>query len=224
MKKYKVIAFDLDGTLSNPEEGQLTGFEYTMKKHGIIYPSREWLKRYIGPPIHDVWQVDFGVSFEKVCEMIDTYREYYNIYGFRENEMYDGIPKMLSELKNAGYTLVLATSKPVGIATRIIRLFKLEEYFDFIGGAAEDSSRHKKEDVLRYALENVGAKPEEAILVGDRMFDAEGAAIVGCDSIGVLWGHGSKEELEGAGFTEIVKTPGEVVKYIIKKEKIWHYM
>ena len=103
MKKYKVIAFDLDGTLTNPEKGQLTGFEYALKRHGISYPSREWLKRYIGPPIHDLWQEDFGLSLGKVCEMIDTYREYYNVYGFRENDMYDGIPEVLDALKQKGY-------------------------------------------------------------------------------------------------------------------------
>ncbi len=218
MKKYKVIAFDLDGTLSNPEVGQLTGFEYSFKKHGIVYKSRDFLKKYIGPPIHIAWRDDFAVSEEKVVEMIETYREYYNVYGWRENEMYEGIPEMLSELKDAGYTLVVATSKPEGIAKKIITRFGLHVYFDFIGGAAEDSSRHLKEDVLRHALAAVYATPDNAVLVGDRKFDAQGAFAIGCDSIGVLWGHGDCEELYSAGFSTIVKTPKEVVDYIKKSE------
>ncbi len=217
MKRYRVIAFDLDGTLSNPEVGQLTGFEYSFKKHGIVYKNREFLKKYIGPPIHRVWQEDFGVSDKKSYEMIETYREYYNVYGWRENEMYEGIPQMLSSLKEAGYTLVVATSKPEKIATRIIKNFGLNIYFDFIGGASEDPSRHSKENVLRHALSAVGAKPEETVLVGDRKFDAEGAKAVGCDSLGVLWGHGSKEELLAAGFTAVVKSPSEVVDYIFQQ-------
>ncbi len=217
MKKYRVIAFDLDGTLSNPEVGQLTGFEYSFKKHGIVYKNRDFLKKYIGPPIHNAWRDDFGLSPDFVQEMIETYRDYYNVYGWRENEMYAGIPEMLSALKCAGYTLVVATSKPCGIATKIIKRFGLDVYFDFIGGAAEDSSRHLKEDVLRFALSAVDASPDEAILVGDRKFDAEGAATVGCDSLGVLWGHGSREELETSGFTAIVKAPKEVVNYIFQQ-------
>ena len=213
MKKYKVIAFDLDGTLSNPEKGQLTGFEYAFKKHGIKYPSREWLKKYIGPPIHDFWQEDFGLSLEKVIEMIESYREYFNIYGWRENDLYEGIHEMLTSLKNSGYTLVVATGKPEGIANKILKRFDLTKYFDFIGGATEDESRHRKADILKYVLDNVGAKAEDAILVGDRKFDAEGANALGADSVGVSWGHGSAEELENAGFTVIVNSPEEVVKF-----------
>jgi len=215
MKKYKVIAFDLDGTLTNPEKGQLTGFEYAFKKHGIVYPSRDWLKRYIGPPIHDFWQKDFGLSLEKVIEMIDTYREYYNVYGFRENEMYEGIPEMLSSLRSKGYTLVVATGKPEKITKKILHLFDLDQYFDFIGGAAEDESRHRKSDILKYVLDNIGASSEETVLVGDRKFDAEGARALGSDSIGVTWGHGSEEELEAAGFCEIVTTPEQLLNKII---------
>ena len=213
MKKYKVIAFDLDGTLSNPEKGQLTGFEYAFKKHGIKYPSREWLKKYIGPPIHDFWQEDFGLSLEKVIEMIESYREYFNIYGWRENELYEGIHEMLTSLKNSGYTLVVATGKPEGIANKILKRFDLTKYFVFIGGATEDESRHRKADILKYVLDNVGAKAEDAILVGDRKFDAEGANALGADSVGVSWGHGSAEELENAGFTVIVNSPEEIVKF-----------
>lgn len=216
MSKYKVVAFDLDGTLTNPERGQLTGFEYTFKKHGIAYPSREWLKRYIGPPIHDFWQADFGLSLEKVIEMIETYREYYNVYGFRENDLYDGIHEMLSELTSRGYTLVVATGKPEKIAKKILALFDLSKYFDFIGGASEDDSRHRKADVLKYTLDAVGASPESAVLVGDRKFDAEGALALGACSIGATWGHGTVEELEAAGFTALATSPNEVVEYLTK--------
>lgn len=215
MKKYKVIAFDLDGTLTNPEKGQLTGFEYALKRHGISYPSREWLKRYIGPPIHDLWQEDFGLSLEQVCEMIDTYREYYNVYGFRENDMYDGIPEVLDALKQKGYTLIIATGKPEGIANKILHLFGLDRYFDFVGGATEDDSRHRKCDVLRYALDNIGAKPEEAILIGDRKFDAEGAMALGADSLGVLWGHGTRDEIFSAGFNYTVERPEEILDLLL---------
>ena len=212
MKKYKVIAFDLDGTLSNPERGQLTGFEYAFKKHGISYPSREWLKRYIGPPIHDFWQNDFGLTLDKVIEMIETYREYYNVYGWRENDLYDGIHEMLSALKKKGYTLVVATGKPEGVANKILRFFGLTKYFAFIGGATEDDSRHRKADILKFVLDNIGAKADETVLVGDRKFDAEGANALGADSIGVTWGHGSLSELEEASFGYIVSSPDELLK------------
>ena len=214
MKKYKVIAFDLDGTLSNPERGQLTGFEYAFKKHGISYPSREWLKRYIGPPIHDFWQKDFGLTLDKVIEMIETYREYYNVYGWRENDLYEGIHETLAALKEKGYTLVVATGKPEGVANKILRFFGLTKYFAFIGGATEDDSRHRKADILKFVLDNIGAKADETVLVGDRKFDAEGANALGADSIGVTWGHGPLSELEEASFSYIVSSPDELLKIL----------
>lgn len=218
MKNYSVIAFDLDGTLTNPERGQLSGFEYAFKKHGIAYPSRDWLKRYIGPPIHREWREDFGKTAEEVAEMIETYREYYNVYGWWDNEVYSGIKELLSGLKAARKKIILATSKPEFIARKILTLFSLDKYFDFIGGAAEDESRHLKEQVLRYSLASLGEYDlTETVIVGDRKYDAEGAKALGIDSVGVLWGHGSREELEAAGFTHIVKTSGELLALLLSE-------
>lgn len=216
MKEYSVIAFDLDGTLSDPQVGQLTGFEYAFKKHGIAYPSREYLKKYIGPPIHDVWMSDYGLSAEGAEKLIETYREYYTVYGWRENTMYPGIEEMLNTLKENGKILVLATSKPETSAKKILRLFNIDGYFDFIGGASSGRERHRKEDVLKYALDTVGADYSSSIIVGDRMYDAEGARICGIDSVGVLWGHGGHEELSQSGFTFIVKDTEELLRKLIK--------
>ena len=130
--------------------------------------------------------------------------------------MYDGIVEMLEALKAAGKTIVLATSKPENTARRIMALFGLDKYFDFCGGASTSSTRDKKWEVLEYSLDSVNATDDaKCILIGDRKYDAEGAAICGIDSIGVLWGHGSEEEIYAAGFTYIAKTPLDVVKILL---------
>lgn len=211
MKKYDVIAFDLDGTLSDPEQGLVDGFIYAFKKMGVTdYGDRESLRRFIGPSLYVVWQDEFGFNETIVVEAIEKFREYYNIYGWWDNKVYPGIVEMLSSLKAAGKTLVLATSKPEGTAIKIMRLFGLDKYFDFMGGAAGDNRDHKWQ-VLEYSLNAVGADPEKSILVGDRIYDAEGAAKCGIDSLGVKWGHGSIDELESCGFTYLAGTPDEVV-------------
>ena len=113
MKNYDVIAFDLDGTLSDPENGLVDGFIYAFKKMGVAdYGSRESLRRFIGPSLYVVWQDEFGFDEVSVVEAIEKFREYYNIYGWWDNKVYDGIFDMLRELKAAGKTIVLATSKP----------------------------------------------------------------------------------------------------------------
>ena len=210
-KKYDYIAFDLDGTLSDPEHGLVEGFIYAFKKMGVRdYGDRDSLRRFIGPSLYVVWQDEFGFNEHTVIEAIEKFREYYNIYGWWDNKLYDGIPEMLDALKKSGKHLMLATSKPEDTAKKIIALFELGKYFEFLGGAAGDNRDHKWE-VLEYSMRSVGADPARTVLVGDRIYDAEGARKCGVDSIGVLWGHGSREEIESAGFTHTVSTPAELV-------------
>ena len=215
MKKYDVIAFDLDGTLTDPENGLIEGFIYAFKKMGVTdYGDRNSLRRFIGPSLYKVWQDEFGFTSETVVEAIEKFREYYNIYGWWDNKVYDGIREMLAELKAAGKTIVLATSKPEDTALKIMSLFELDQYFDFLGGAKGDNRDHKWQ-VLEYSLKAVAADPSRAVLVGDRMYDAEGAKICGIDCIGVTWGHGGRKELIEAGATYIADTPEDVLKMII---------
>lgn len=216
MKNYSCIAFDLDGTLTDPEHGLIEGFIYAFKKMGVTdYGDRESLRRFIGPSLYVVWQDEFGFNEHTVVDAIEKFREYYNIYGWWDNKVYDGIPKMLAELAQSGKKLILATSKPEGTAKKIMSLFGLDKYFDFIGGAAGDNRDHKWE-VLKYSMEMSGADPSSTVLVGDRMYDAEGAKKCNVDSIGVSWGHGSEKELCEAGFTSVVKTPDELISLLLK--------
>ena len=213
MKDYKIIAFDLDGTLTNPESGLICGFKYALDAYGVKYGSDESLKKFIGPPLQVAWAEEYGVSRETAVEMLLKFREFYNVYGWWDNKPYEGVREMLAALRASGRILVVATSKPEPIAKRVLKLFELDSYFDFIGGASTDLRRDTKEQVLSYALDAVGCTDRaEAILVGDRKYDAEGARLCGIDSLGVLWGHGSAEELSASGCTLIADTPDEVVR------------
>ena len=216
MKKYEYIAFGLDGTLTDPEVGLVKGFMYAFDRVGIEYGAPETLRRYIGPPLHEEWKREYGFTEEEAANAIAIFREYYDEYGWAENKVYDGIVDMLERLKAAGKKIVLATSKPENTARRIMALFELDKYFDFMGGASTSSTRDKKWEVLEYSLASAGATDmSKCILVGDRKYDAEGAKICGVDSLGVLWGHGTEEEIEAAGFTYAVSTPGEVADLLL---------
>ena len=216
MKKYEFIAFDLDGTLTDPEEGLVKGFMYAFDRVGVKYDNPSDLRRYIGPPLHQEWKREYGFTEEETANAIAIFREYYDKIGWAENKIYDGIVEMLENLKKAGKTIVLATSKPENTARRIMALFGLDKYFDFMGGASTSSTRDKKWEVLEYSLGAVGATDKSrCILVGDRKYDAEGADICGVDSMGVLWGHGEIDELRAAGFTYIVENTKEAEKILL---------
>ena len=157
----------------------------------------------------------YGFSDGEAEECIRLFREYFSVYGWWDNKLYGGIPEMLEQLKSKGKKIILATSKPETFAIKILRLFDIEKYFDFIGGATLDHTRVEKRAVLSYALDFSKADRSHAILVGDRKFDAEGAQSCGIDSLGVFYGHGSREEINSAGFTYTAESVSDILKIIM---------
>ena len=219
-KNYKVIAFDLDGTLTNPERGLVSGFVYALKKMGTDYADKSTLRKYIGPPLIESWEEDYGYTREQANLAVTIFREYFGVYGWWDNELYEGIKELLAKLKAAGKTIVLSTSKPDIYSSKILKLFEIDGYFDFSEGATADHSREAKCDVLRYALDAVGVgsteeELSECVLVGDTRFDVEGANIVGIDSIGVLYGFGTEDQLRTEGATYIARTVADIADILL---------
>ncbi len=90
--------------------------------------------------------------------------------------------------------------------------FGLRDRFEVVGAATWDRTRTSKAAVLEHTLDGLGSPAAgDCVLVGDRRHDAEGAAHHGIDCIGVLWGYGDEAELRGAGLTELVADPGELL-------------
>ncbi len=215
MKEF--ILFDLDGTLTNPELGITRSIQYALKAFQIIEPKLEDLRKYIGPPLRDSLQEFNGFDASQAEEAVAKYREYFVKTGIFENEVYEGIETLLEGLCRAGKTLLVATSKPEEFARRILEHFGLEAYFTDVCGATMDASRDSKEAVIRYALEkNQITDLTSAVMVGDRLHDIEGAKSAGIASIGVLFGFGSRSELEEAGADRIAGTVEELYQIIME--------
>lgn len=207
MDRKQFILFDLDGTLTDPMVGITKSVQYALRYYGIEETDLKKLCPFIGPPLKDSFMEYYGFSEEKAAEAIGVYREYFSETGLYENMEYSGIRDMLAGLKAAGKNLYVATSKPELFAKQILEYFRLTEYFDFIGGADMGETRVKKGDVIRYVLEeNQITDLDQAVMVGDRKHDIIGAEENGLESIGVLYGYGSREELETAGTDWIVDT------------------
>lgn len=194
------IFFDLDGTLTDPAEGITNSIIHALKYYGCDIPSYRELCTFIGPPLLDSFQEKCGFSPEKAAEAVVKYREYFGVKGLFENQVYPGIPEMLSALRKAGKRLVVATSKPEEYALRIVEHYGLAPYFENVCGSLMDESRSKKAEVIAYALERNGIADRNAVLmVGDRKHDVIGAAANSLKSCGVLYGYGSRDELTAAG-------------------------
>lgn len=215
MAKYKYLFFDLDGTLTDSAEGIINSIVYALEKFGIKVEDREPLRVFLGPPLVDAFMKFYGFTEENAHKAVEYYRERFRNIGIFENRVYEGIPELLGALKKLGYKLIVATSKPEAFATRIADHFDLTKYFDLIAGATFDGKISTKSEVIAYALESFGVKDKsEVVMIGDRHHDTEGAAKMGIDSIGVLYGYGNREELESTGATYIAETVGDILKIL----------
>ncbi len=207
---YQYLLFDLDGTLTDPGLGITNSVMYALRKFGVDVPERSQLYPFIGPPLKDSFRSCYGFSDEK-CELaVMYYREYFKKKGMFENEVYDGIHDLLTRLKASGRSLIVATSKPEVFAVDILRHFDLYKYFDFVSGATLNDVRNKKADIIRYALESCGIAKSSAVMIGDRKHDMIGAKENGLDSIGVLYGYGTYDELKTAGATMLAAEPADI--------------
>lgn len=213
MKEY--IFFDLDGTLTDSSPGIINSLMYAFEKLDFKINGREELRAFIGPPLIDMMMQQYGFSHEKATLGLKLYREYFRDKGIFENSVYDGIPAMLADLQSRGYKLVLATSKPEEFARRILEHFDIAKYFHFIGGSDMGETRSSKAAVIEYAMANCGIKDsEKCIMVGDREHDVIGADKCGIKTVGVLFGYGSKEELENVEAAYTVETVEELGKLL----------
>ncbi len=212
---YKYILFDLDGTITESAPGIMNSARYALKHFGIPDPGVQKLRKFVGPPLFESFTQMFGIPAERATEAIDIYREYYAEKGIFENEVYDGIPEMLASLKKRDLTVALATSKPEVYARKILAHFDLDRYFDEICGIPLEDEKMTKAQVIATCIAKLGSPDKSQILmVGDRDYDVKGAKENGIDCMGVLFGYGDREELEGAGAILIARDASEIGRMI----------
>ncbi|HCD46183.1 MAG TPA: phosphoglycolate phosphatase [Lachnoclostridium sp.] len=204
-KEY--LLFDLDGTLTDPKEGITKSVQYSLRHFGIEVENLDDLCCFIGPPLKDSFMEYYGFSEEQARKAIDIYREYFSENGLYENKAYEGVLDVLQSLLKAGKKLYVASSKPEVFVRMILKHFELDSCFLFMGGAGMDETRVKKADVIRYVLKECGITDlDKTVMIGDRKHDVLGAKEIGIDSVGVLYGYGSRQELTEAGADVLAET------------------
>ncbi len=212
---FDTVLFDLDGTLTNPFEGITNSIIYALDKFGVEVADRSLLAPFIGPPLVNSFKSVYGFSQADADRAVAFYREFFAEKGIFQNEVYDGVHELLKELKERGKKIVLATSKPDVFAVRIAEHFGLDRYLSHIAGATLDGTRGEKGDVIAHAIKIARITDlGDAIMVGDRKYDALGARENGLKCIGVTYGFGSRQELEDAKADFIVDCPRDILEII----------
>lgn len=204
------ILFDLDGTLTDPFTGITRCIAYALEGLGQKSPAPEDLAWCIGPPLRDSFRTLLGPDDELAEAAVDLYRERYIRQGMFENRVYEGIPEALEDLANGGHCLFVATSKPDIFARKILSHFRLAPFFKEIYGCELDGTRGDKTSLISHVLEQESLAASATVMVGDTIYDMEGAKRNGISGMGVLWGYGTREVLEASGAHACILSPRDL--------------
>jgi phosphoglycolate phosphatase len=214
----RAILFDLDGTLTDPREGITRCIAHALERMGVEPPPLDSLTFAIGPPLRASLARLLGTgSREAVEQALAHYRERFADVGLYENAPYEGIDEALVALRDAGFALYVATSKPRVYAERIVAHFDLHAHFEAVHGCELDGTREDKRELLAHLFPSHGLDPGRAAMVGDRGVDMAAARHHGARAVGALWGYGSREELLAAGAQALLSGPAAIPAEILRR-------
>lgn len=213
--RYNAILFDVDGTLVHSSPGILGTMEHTFRTMGAD-PAQLDLNRFIGPPLRKTFLEVFGDE-TKAEQAVEIYRAYYKVWGQHQCSLFPGVEAMLRTLKEHGAILCTATCKPIPVVTPILEELGIAGYFDVVGGATMDERVDDKPSVIRSVLEQPVTGGRRILMVGDRADDLLGAQANGLPAAGVLYGYGSRAELEACRHVFMAQDCEALVRYILSE-------
>jgi phosphoglycolate phosphatase len=216
VKNYSHLLFDLDGTITDSEEGILNSIRHCLTHYRIDHPEPAFMKKFIGPPLIQSLVEHYNFNPEQAEKAVKVYRTYFRKKGIYENKLYPGIADLLKYLQIKGKIIILATAKPTFYAKKIARYFRINEYLSEIVGSHMDGSRMEKKEIIQYILDRHPKVPrEQFVMIGDRMHDILGARYFGLDSIWVKYGYGDEDEIQSLAPTYIAGNVEELHQLLV---------
>ncbi len=201
------IFFDLDGTLTDSKPGIVDTVKYMLEVFNKPIPNSD-LGWVVGPPFEDsVAKLIGSESESEIREAISTYREKYLETGIYQNSLFPQIEETLESLQK-NHTLFIATTKPTPQAEIVLKHFGIRSLFKSVYGSNMDGSMSDKKLLLAHALRQENIAPKEAIMIGDRIFDIDGAKANGLKAVAVSWGYGNASEHKDAD--KVVENPKNI--------------
>lgn len=215
--KYKAVLFDFDGTLVDTSKGIFSSVLYALGQLGIKETDISRLNYFIGPPLQHSFMHQYNVDKETADRLIEKYREHYSAGGLYECELYSGIEDILRILCENSVKTAIASSKPEPFIRLLLEKFNIEQYFDAVSAIGFEEKNADKALIIKNAVHSLRLdEGSEILMVGDRHFDIIGAEKNRIDSVGVLYGFGSRQEFEAAGATYIIKNPCELENIVFE--------
>ena len=191
---YHNYIFDLDGTIINSSKEVLLCFEKAFEKANYKIDKSRLTPNVIGPPLNEIIKlIAPDIQETDVNIVVESFRE---LYDFEENdisEFYQGIPEVLTILKNRNKKLFIATYKPEKPTMRIIKQFKLDKFDDIY--TIDKFGKHiTKTEMINDIIEKYSLNKSETMMIGDAPSDIICAKEAGVLAVGALWGYGENKE------------------------------
>ncbi|MBK5200365.1 MAG: HAD-IA family hydrolase [Spirochaetaceae bacterium] len=215
--KYKVVIFDLDGTLMNTSPGIFTTANWTMKQLGKpIETDLKQLAKFVGPPLKECFKVTFDLEDELIEKACIIFRKGYEEHGKHLAIPYEGMADLLKNLNDNNIICSVATMKYESPARDMIIEQDLDKYFKLVYGSDFEGLKTKGSIIIQI-LNELQVDKNEAVLIGDTLHDLRGASEAGIDFIGVSYGFGFTPDYEITDqMIALCANPKDVLKEIIK--------
>lgn len=216
----KAVIFDLDGTLTDSAPIITEVIADTVRQAGVDNPP-EFYRKFVGPPLPWTFK-QLGVPSDEVDWYVEDYRKRYH-EAFPRTQIFPGVLDLLDGLGRRGIGRALATSKLHNVTLEVVKTLGLDTHLDVVCGAAPEEEKAGKGPVVRSAIEQLKdggwitqgaddgdlASPRtDLLMVGDRIYDVEGAGQYGVRTVLVTWGESWPNEQEAAW--KVVGTPAEL--------------
>lgn len=208
---YRLVIFDLDGTLLNTLEDLADSVNYVLWKHGYPERSLEEIRSFVGDGIHKLMERSLpeGTPPFLVEECFKEFTPYYKAHCADKTRPYEGIEELLSRLKESGIKTAVVSNK-ADYATKELCAKYFPGVFDEVVGERVGIHRKPAPDSVNEVIRLLGVTKEETVYIGDSDVDVQTAKNAEIDGIFVAWGFKGEEFLRSAGAERIVTNPEEI--------------
>lgn len=215
--QYKLIIFDLDGTVLDTLDDLTDSVNYALEKNRLPQRKKYEIRNFVGNGIRLLIErsVPSDCQLKVVDSVFDDFRNHYKHNSCNKTKPYDGIAQLLTELKSYGIQLAVVSNK-ADFAVRDIVDRYFNGLFDYYAGEKEGIPRKPAPDSVYNAMKFFGASDNEVIYIGDSEVDIETAKNAGLDCISVSWGFRDRSVLAENGAEMVADDVFELKNLLIK--------
>lgn len=221
---YKVCIFDLDGTLTDTLDSLVFSVNETLKEMQLPPITRDQCRMFVGNGSRVLLTKSLKACGEGNISRIDEAMQIYDRI-FRVNCTYhvipyEGIPKLLEEMKASGIRMAVLSNKPDRNAVNVVEEIFGTDTFERVQGQKEGVPRKPDPAAALSIAEELGAEPSETLYIGDSEVDIATGEAAGMRTIGVSWGFRGRDALAEAGADLIADTPKEIMEWIYQDREV----